>query len=73
MNQQTAAYAEPGSEQRIAELLLQWPADSFEKIAPAASSWLNGHAKTLSDTVLWVLWDRIADAALAETEQVPDA
>ena len=66
-------YAEPSTEQRIAELLSQWPTDSFGKIAPAASSWLNEHAKTLVDAVLWPLWDRIADAALAETEEAPDA
>jgi hypothetical protein len=66
-------YAEPGTEQRIAELLLQWPADSFGKIAPAASSWLDDHAKTLDDAVLWPLWDRIADAALADTEDATDA
>jgi hypothetical protein len=46
---------------------LQWPADEFGKIAQAASSWLDEHAKTLGDSVLWPLWDRIADAALTET------
>lgn len=60
---------EAGSEQRIAELLLAWPSDSFGKIAAAASSWLDEHAKTLVDAVLWPLWDRIADVALADTRQ----
>jgi predicted DCC family thiol-disulfide oxidoreductase YuxK len=64
-------YAEPGSEQRIAELLLLWQDDSFGKIAPAASSWLTEHAKTLGDAVLWPLWDRIADATLTETQKAP--
>jgi hypothetical protein len=67
------AYTEPGTEQRIAELLLKWPADTFGKIAPAASSWLNEHSKTLGDSVLWPLWDRIADVVLAETEEASDA
>jgi hypothetical protein len=66
-------YAEPDTEQRIAELLLRSPADGFEKIAPASSSWLNEHAKTLADAVLWPLWDRIAEAVVAETEEPPDA
>ena len=67
-------YIEPGTERRIAELLLRWPADSFGKIALAASSWLDERAKTIGDTLLWPLWDRIADAALAEQEEeAPDA
>ena len=67
------AYADAGTEQKIAELLLQWPTGSFDKIAAAASSWLDGHAKTLSDALLWPLWDRIADATLIETPEVDDA
>jgi hypothetical protein len=66
-------YAAPRTEQRIAELLLEWPVDSFGKIVLAASWWLNQHTKTLSDGALWPLWDRIADAALAETEEASDA
>ena len=66
-------YANPGTEQCIAELLLQWPADSFGKIASAASSWIDEHAKTLSDAVLWPLWDRIADASLTDTGEAPNA
>jgi hypothetical protein len=60
-------YADPGTEQAIAECLLEWPSDNFHTIAAAASSWLDGHAKTLSDALLWPLWDRIADATLVET------
>jgi hypothetical protein len=59
-------YADSGTEQKIAQLLLKWPQDSFDKIAIAASSWLDGHAKTLPDALLWSLWDRIADATLIE-------
>jgi hypothetical protein len=46
------AYASPETEPRIAQLLLQWPPESFGKIAPAASSWLEEHAKTLPDDIL---------------------
>ncbi|MET4271813.1 MULTISPECIES: hypothetical protein [unclassified Bradyrhizobium] len=66
-------YADVDTEQRIAERLLQWPTDSFGTIATAASSWLEAHAKTLSDSWLWPLWDRIADATLIETPGAEDA
>ena len=66
-------YRDAGTEQKIAELLLQWPTYSFGTIAAAASSWLEGHAKTLSDALLWPLWDRIADATLIETPGAEDA
>jgi hypothetical protein len=66
------AYADAGTEQKIAELLLQWPTGSLNQIAAAASSWLDGHAKTISDALLWPLWDRIADATLIETAEVED-
>ena len=59
-------YRDDETEQKIAERLLQWPSDRFGSIAAAASSWLEGHAKTLSDALLWPLWDRIADAALTD-------
>jgi hypothetical protein len=67
------AYADAGTERKIAELLLQWPQDSFDKIAVAGSSWLDGHAKTLPDALLWPLWDRIADETLIESAAVDDA
>jgi len=66
-------YADSGTEQKIAQLLLEWPQDTFDKIAIAASSWLHGHAKTLPDALLWPLWDRIADAALIESAEGDDA
>jgi len=66
-------YRDAETEQKIAERLLQWPTDSFGTIAAAASSWLEGHAKTLSDALLWPLWDRIADATLIETPEAKDA
>ena len=64
------AYADAGTELKIAELLLQWPRDSFDKIAAAGSFWLHGHAKKLPDAVLWPLWDRIAGATLIESADV---
>jgi hypothetical protein len=66
-------YREAETEQKIVERLLQWPTDSFGTIATAASSWLEGHAKTLPDALLWPLWDRIADATLIESPEVEDA
>lgn len=66
-------YRDAETEQKIAERLLQWPTDRFATIATAASSWLEGHAKTLSDALLWPLWDRIADATLTETPGAEDA
>lgn len=61
-----SAYADAGTELRIGRLLLEWPQDRFDKVAVAALSWLDGHAKTLPDALLWPLWDRIADATLIE-------
>ncbi|XSC43444.1 hypothetical protein ACF1BQ_036645 [Bradyrhizobium sp. RDT10] len=66
-------YRDAETEQKIAERLLRWPADSFSTIAAAASSWLEGHAKTLSEVLLWQLWDHIADATLIETPEDDDA
>lgn len=67
------AYADAGTELTIAHLLLQWPQDSFDRIAVAGSSWLHRHARTLPDALLWPLWDRIADTTLIESEEVDDA
>ena len=66
------AYADEETEQRISQCLLEWPSDSFRTIAAAASSWLDRHAKTLSDALLWPLWDRIADATLVEATAEAD-
>ena len=62
-------YAHPDTRQTIAQLLLEWPAQNFAEIAPAASSWLDEHAKSLEDALLWPLWDRIADNSLIETDE----
>jgi hypothetical protein len=68
-----SAYADSGSETRIAQLLLEWPVGAFALVSAAASSWLNEHAKTLPNDRLWPLWDRIADASLIETAETEDA
>jgi hypothetical protein len=67
------AYTDSGTATRIAQLLLEWPVELFAPVSGAASSWLNDHAKTLPDELLWPLWDRIADASLTETEGADDA
>jgi hypothetical protein len=45
-------YAHPDTRGKIAQLLLEWPAENFVEIAPAASSWLDEHAKSLDDLLL---------------------
>lgn len=60
-------YTHSDTRERIAQLLLEWPAEHFAEIAPAASAWLDEHAKSLEDGLLWPLWDRIADASLIES------
>jgi hypothetical protein len=67
------AYTDAGTATRIAQLLLEWPVEIFAPVSAAASSWLNEHAKTLPDELLWPLWDRIADASLMEIEGTDDA
>jgi hypothetical protein len=54
---------------RVAKLLLEWPKDRFPEIAADASWWLNETAKTLDETLLWPLWDRLAEASLQEEEE----
>ena len=68
-----SAYADSGTETRIAQLLLEWPVGAFPLVSAAASSWLNDHAKSLPNDLLWPLWDRIADASLVETSETEDA
>jgi hypothetical protein len=67
------AYADAETLLNIATLLLQWPQESFGKIAVAASSWLGEHARALPDPLLWPLWDRVADATLIETMEAHSA
>jgi hypothetical protein len=66
-------YTDPDTEERVALLLAQWPAEGFAKIAAAASSWLDEHTKTLNDALLWPVWDRIADVTLVEAQEIGDA
>jgi hypothetical protein len=53
---------------RVAQLLLNWPAESFPEIAGDASWWLNKSAKTLDESLLWPLWDRVAEAVSQKVE-----
>jgi hypothetical protein len=70
----TTVYSDAGTNVRVAELILQWPEDSFGEIAGVASSWLEGHAKNVPDDLFWPLWDRIADTTLLdEPVEVGDA
>ena len=57
----------------IVQLLMQWPGEDFKEVAPAAASWLDEHAKTIDDSLLWPLWDKIADASLVDIGEAPDA
>ena len=57
-------YAEVETENRVAQVLLRWPAETFEKVIEPASSWLELHAESLDDARLWPVWDRIADVTL---------
>lgn len=56
----------------VARLMLDWPKDSYSKIAADASWWLNEATKTLDENLLWPLWDRIADSVLHGTEEADD-
>lgn len=67
------SYADADALPKMARLLLQWPQESFGKIAVAASSWLGEHARALPDPLLWPLWDRVADATLIETMEAHSA
>jgi hypothetical protein len=62
-------YTQPITQSRIAQLLLNWPANGFDEIASAASYWLDERAKSLDEKSLWPLWDRIADASLTDTAE----
>jgi hypothetical protein len=66
-------YASTDTRGCIAQLLLEWPVESFEKIASAASSWMNEQASALDDALLWPLWDRIAGVTLVRTAELDDA
>lgn len=57
---------------RVAQLLLEWPKDSFSEIAADASWWLKEAATTLDEILLWPLWDRIAEALLQEIRETHD-
>lgn len=62
------AYVQVETAPLIALSLLQWPEVSFGLIADPTSAWLDEHAKSLDESLLWPLWDRVADATLRDTE-----
>ena len=66
-------HADASTDAVIVGLLLQWPQESFDKIVVAASWWLHGHSKVLTDALLWSLWDRIADVTLNELTGIDNA
>lgn len=53
---------DPDAPAAIAQLLLRAPIPFFEEIADAASWWIDEKAAALDESLLWPLWDRIADA-----------
>lgn len=67
------AYTNSDTETKIARLLLKCPKLNFSAIAAAASAWLEAHDKTLSEDLLWPLWDRVADETLADSPEANDA
>jgi hypothetical protein len=66
-------YVDAKTAERTAELLLLCPQDSFSEIADSASWWLNQYSKTLSDHLLWPLWDRIAEVSLSDIKETDHA
>jgi hypothetical protein len=65
-------YANPETEARLAELLIQCPSATFTKLADTASAWLDEHSRTLAVDILWKLWDKIAGAVLNKGEEEDD-
>lgn len=48
---------------RVAQLLVEWPSESFGEIADQASWWLSEKADAIDEDILWPLWDSIEVAA----------
>jgi hypothetical protein len=65
---------DPNAPAAIAHLLLCWPLPSFKEIADTASWWIDEKAAALDESLLWPLWDRIADAVprTADEEKADD-
>jgi hypothetical protein len=66
-------YVDESTERRVAELLAGCPVESLATFAPAATLWLDERARTLSDHLLWPLWDRLTEAALIVPQEPADA
>lgn len=67
------AYTALDTEEVIAQLLVNWPSETFAEVVDATSSWLTDHAKSLSPKLLWPLWDRLLDASLIDRQENQDA
>ncbi len=63
---------DPESVNKIARLLLGAPDLPFAKVAASVSWWLNESSTRLGDSLLWPLWDRIADSVPRNEEAVQD-
>ena len=63
----------PGGIALTAKLLLMFPNEDFLKVASTASWWLNEKAKSLDETLLWPLWDKIEAATELEPMEAEDA
>ena len=66
-------YVDPATQNHIAKLLLQCNAQNFSSVSDAASWWLDQHANSLDDHLLWPLWDRIVESSLIENVEVDHA
>jgi hypothetical protein len=65
---------DPNASTAIAQLLLRWPLPSFNETADTASWWIDEKAAALDESLLWPLWDRIADVVTraADEKEVDD-
>lgn len=66
----TTQYAEPETENTIAESLGNCPREAFTPMGSTVSGWLDEHSTTLSDAAWWPLWHRIVTTALGDPDGV---
>jgi hypothetical protein len=69
----TTAYSNPDTESAVAHRLVEFPEGHFAAVAAAATRWLEAHAKTLPDDLLWPIWDKIAGQVFIEPSEVAHA
>lgn len=63
-------YSIPETAQSVAALLQSCSVEQLRSIVSAAAWWLSTHSEALADSVLWPLWDRIAESPLPEAVSV---